>query len=638
MTQAPTPRPAADPAHYINYAELLDLRTKKFIVFGVLLALFLSALDQTIVSAALPRIVSELNGLNLYSWVTTAYLLSSAALVPIYGKLSDLYGRKPVLVFGIVVFLIGSALCGLSGEPFLGNLFGSAMMQLVVFRGLQGIGAAALATVAFAIVADLFEPRERAKYQGLFGAVFGLSSVVGPLLGGFLTDQLSWRWVFYVNVPIGLVALAVIFARMPRLASGLRGSVDYLGAVLIVIFTVPLLLALTWGADGTAGWTDAKMLALFGTSLAALLAFVFWERRHESPIVPLTLFADPTIAWTMTSRFLLGAGFLGAVLFLTLYLVNVAGFSATGAGLATLPLTLGFVIGAQGSGLLAARSGRYKSLLVGAYVVAVLAFWWLSTVQVDTPYGLLAARMFLVGLGLGPSVSLFTLAAQNAVAPYQIGVVTSVGTFFQQLGGTIGIALFGAILTSSLSSQLSTNLAAVVRDAPPQLQAQLQQFSPQGGARRSQGSFDVQKTKAQAAASVASAFDRQTAIIEAAVRSGDPARLSALQNDTRLSPEVRANLSRIPAAAIRSPQGQEQVISGLRRGIQPARQAAIRQTKDTIDAVGLAIRTSFAHAIAQIFRAGIGVMVLAFLAVLMLPDRRLDLRRPAPAAPPVSEG
>ena len=229
MTQAPTPRPAADPAHYINYAELLDLRTKKFIVFGVLLALFLSALDQTIVSAALPRIVSELNGLNLYSWVTTAYLLSSAALVPIYGKLSDLYGRKPVLVFGILVFLLGSALCGLSGEPFLGNLFGSAMMQLVVFRGLQGIGAAALATVAFAIVADLFEPRERAKYQGLFGAVFGLSSVVGPLLGGFLTDQLSWRWVFYVNVPIGLVALAVIFAKMPRLASGLKASVDYGG-------------------------------------------------------------------------------------------------------------------------------------------------------------------------------------------------------------------------------------------------------------------------------------------------------------------------------------------------------------------------------------------------------------------------
>ncbi|WP_288404071.1 MFS transporter, partial [uncultured Deinococcus sp.] len=232
MTQT---SPPATTGQHINYAETLDLRTKQLIVAGVLLGLFLSALDQTIVSTALPRIARELDGLSLYSWVTTAYLLTSSAMVPIYGKLSDLYGRKPILMIGIVIFLLGSALCGLSGEPFLGNLFGGGMMQLVVFRGVQGIGAAALASVAFAIVADIFAPRDRAKYQGLFGAVFGLSSVIGPLLGGFLTDSLSWRWVFYVNLPLGLIALAFIFAKMPRLASGLKAKVDYLGAALIIV-------------------------------------------------------------------------------------------------------------------------------------------------------------------------------------------------------------------------------------------------------------------------------------------------------------------------------------------------------------------------------------------------------------------
>ncbi len=467
--------------------------------------------------------------------------------------------------------------------------------------------------------------------------MFGLSSVVGPLLGGFLTDQLSWRWVFYVNVPIGLIALAFITAKMPRLESGLKGAVDYIGALLIIIFTVPLLLALTWGADGVYGWLDPTMLGLFALSLAALGAFIFWEGRHPSPIVPLSLFANPTISWTMAARFLLGAGFLGAVLFLTLYLINVQGFSATSAGLATLPLTLGFALGAQGSGLLAARSGRYKPLLIAAYLIAIAAFWWLSTIQVDTPYSLLAARMFLIGLGLGPSVSLFTLAAQNAVAPYQIGVVTSAGTFFQQMGGTIGIALFGAILTSTLSTQMTANLDPVIRQAPPQLQQQFEQFSggAGSGSARNQSSFDVDAARAQAGAGIAQGFSGQFALLEQTVRSGDPARFEALQQNPKLPAELRQQLSRVPAQAIRTPQGQEQVLAGLRAGMQAAQQQATQQADKTLDGVDLAIRTSFAQAIAQIFRTSILVMVLAFLAVLMLPDRRLEMNRPgAPGAEP----
>ncbi|SMB97492.1 MDR family MFS transporter [Deinococcus hopiensis] len=622
---------------HINYAETLDLRTKQFIIVGVLLGLFLSALDQTIVSTALPRITQELNGLPLYSWVTTAYLLTSCAMVPIYGKLSDLYGRKPILLVGIAVFLLGSALCGLSGEPFLGGLFGGGMMQLVVFRGVQGIGAAALATVAFAIVADIFEPRDRAKYQGLFGAVFGLSSVVGPLLGGFLTDGLSWRWVFYVNLPLGLIAIAFITAKMPRLASGLKAIIDYVGAALIVIFTVPLLLALTWGADGNYAWTSATVLGLFALSAAALVAFIFWEARHPSPIVSLSLFKLPTFTWVMIARFLMGAGFLGAVLFTTLYLVNVKGFSATGAGTATIPLTFGFILGAQSSGLIASRIGRYKKLLVGAFALATLAFWWLSTINADTSYPLLAARMVLVGVGLGPSVALFNLAVQNAVQPYQIGVATSAGTFFQQLGSTIGVAIFGTVLTSTLSTQFKQNFAEVARTAPPQLQAQIAKFQ-QGTASGGQGGqgFDLEAVKRQAEQGIRQSFAQQYAGIEQAIRSGDPAQFAALKNSPQVPAPLRTGLANIPNQAVQSPQGQTQILTRLRTGLDTAQAQALQQTDTTLDKVGRAVKVSFANSIARIYRFGIFVILLALLAVLFLPDRRLELRRPGSGVTPAA--
>jgi EmrB/QacA subfamily drug resistance transporter len=628
MTQTP---PSGVTGQHINYAETLDLRTKQLIVAGVLLGLFLSALDQTIVSTALPRIARELDGLSLYSWVTTAYLLTSSAMVPIYGKLSDLYGRKPILMIGIVIFLLGSALCGLSGEPFLGNLFGGGMMQLVVFRGVQGIGAAALASVAFAIVADIFAPRDRARYQGLFGAVFGLSSVIGPLLGGFLTDSLSWRWVFYVNLPLGLIALAFIFAKMPRLASGLKAKVDYLGAALIIVFTVPLLLALTWGADGNYAWGSPQLLGLFALSAVALVGFLFAESRHPSPIVPLGLFRNRTFTWVMISRFLVGAGFLGAILFLTLFLVNVRGFSATGAGTATIPLTIGFIIGAQSAGLIAARIGRYKWLIVGALSVATVAFIWLSTITADTPYALLAARMVLVGLGLGPTVSLFTLAAQNAVSRQEIGVATSSGTFFQQMGGTIGVALFGAVLTSALGSQFKTNFAEVVRDAPPQLQGQLQTL--QGGSGGAQGgqAFDAVAAKQKAEAGIKAGFAEQYQAIETAVRSGDPAQFAALKQNPQLPAALRSGLAGVPDQAVQSPAGQTQILTSVRQSFDTAQAEAITQTDRSLDGVGRAIKVSFANSVARIYAVGIFVIALALIAALFIPDRRLDGRGPQTA-------
>ncbi|MCP2013404.1 EmrB/QacA subfamily drug resistance transporter [Deinococcus sp. HSC-46F16] len=692
-----TPTPPAP----INYAQTLDLRTKRVILFGVLLGLFLSALDQTIVATALPRIVTDLNGLNLYTWVTTAYLLTNTALVPIYGKLSDLYGRKPILMFGIVVFLIGSALCGLSGEPFLGSLFGGGMEQLVVFRALQGIGAAALGSVAFAIVADLFEPIDRPRYQGLFGAVFGLSSVIGPLLGGFLTDQISWRWVFYVNLPIGLVAVAFIASRMPRLASGLTGRVDWLGAFLILLFSVPLLLALTWGADGIYAWGSPQVLGLFALSAVSLIAFLFSQARHPNPILPLHLFGNPTFAWGAVARFLIGAAFLGAILFLSLYLVQVQGVSATAAGTATIPLTVGLIIGAIGSGQVASRIGRYKPLMLGGLAVAALGFYALSTLTADTPYSGVVLRMVLLGLGLGPTLPLYTTALQLSVKPWEIGVATSSGQFFQQMGSTIGTAVFGALLTAGLGTNLAAQFSAQAAAAQGTVATTLRQIAGQvrdGGGQTGQDRSATPRTPEQiredfaalrqnvtraietgdrtaiaaiqaapglpteakarltdvpaggVAAGVRATFAQTEAALSAAVEGGDPARVAALAADGRLPAALRERLAEIPAVALATPQGRAGILAGLRQGLRAAlptaasgaeRQAlaaALRGVNDG-EAVALASarasRVAFAETIAGIYRVSVGLVLLAFLATLMMPNLTMPTRRSGERLAPV---
>ncbi|GAA5512152.1 putative multidrug resistance protein MdtD [Deinococcus carri] len=625
------PTPPGSPPQRIDYAQTLDMATKRVILFGVLLGLFLSALDQTIVATAMPRIAADLHGLNLYTWVTTAYLLTNTALVPIYGKLSDLYGRKPVLMFGIAVFLLGSALCGLSGEAFLGNLFGGGMMQLVVFRGLQGVGAAALGSVAFAIIADLFEPAERPRYQGLFGAVFGLSSVIGPLLGGFLTDNISWRWVFYVNLPLGLIALAFIATRMPRLASGLQAKVDWLGAFFILLFTVPLLLALTWGADHTYAWTSPTLLSMFGLSAAALVGFLFTESRHSSPILPLTLFRNPTFAWGAVARFLVGAGFLGAILFLSLYLVQVQGVSATKAGTATIPLTVGLIIGSIGAGQIASRIGRYKPLMLVGLVLAGLGFFSLSTLNADTPYSGVVLRMVLLGLGLGPALPLYTTALQLSVKPWEIGVATSAGQFFQQMGSTIGTAIFGAVLTAGLTSNLSTQFAAQAaaqqgtvattlrsigdrirsnegssasqdRNATPQTPAQIRATfatlrrnvtqAIETGDRTAIAAIQKDPTlPAEAkrqltnlpaggvAAGVRAGFNQTYSAIAGAVNSGDPARLAAVAANPQLPAELRARLAQIPPQALQNPQARAGILAGIKQGLDAAAPAAAQQAQ-----------------------------------------------------------
>ena len=449
---------------------------RKITIIALLIVFLLSALDQTIVSTAMPRIVSELQGLNLYSWVTTAYLLSSTVMVPIYGKLNDIHGRKPVLVSGVVLFMLGSGLSGLSGQFGDLPILGGGMTQLIVFRAIQGLGGGALFTSAFAIVADLFPPRERGKFSGLFGASFGVASVLGPLIGGFFTDLgttwivgipiAGWRWVFYTNLPLSLLSLFMIIAKMPKLTHRAPGRIDFLGAALIVITFVPLLLALSWGGRDYP-WNSHAILTLLGVAAAGLVAFLITESVVTNPIVSLGLFRNRVFATCNAASFVVSMAFFGSITFLPLYMQLGQGVAATTSGLAILPLMLGLIVSSTVSGQLVTRTGRYKPFMVGGAVMMLLGLYLVSKVGVHTTPRDLAWRMLIFGIGLGPSQSLFSLAVQNAAPPNQLGVATSASQFFRQIGSTVGVAIFGAVMTH--------NLAAAAAAAPraPGEQAQV---------------------------------------------------------------------------------------------------------------------------------------------------------------------
>jgi len=434
-----------------------------------MIVFLLSALDQTIVSTAMPVIISQLHGLELYSWVTTAYLLSSTVMVPVWGKLGDLYGRKPVLLAGIGLFLFGSWLSGLAGEFGTLPLLGGGMVQLVVFRAIQGLGGGALFTTAFAIIADLFPPRERGKFAGLFGGVFGLASAVGPLLGGYFTDHGTvsiaghvvegWRWVFYLNLPVGLVALFMVIAKMPKLSHAAKGSIDYLGAVLIAAACIPLLLALTFGGQKYA-WDSPAVLGLLAMFVICTILFVIVEKRVKDPIIHMELFSNKVFAWANTAGFFSSMSFLSVVAFLPLFMQLGQGVQATTSGLSTLPLMLGLIVAATISGRLVTRTGRYKPFMLFGMAVLLLATFLMSQMTHHTTRLDLGWRMAVLGIGLGPLQSLYGVAIQNAVPMNRIGVVTSANQFFRQIGSTVGVAIFGTLLTNNLNTKLTAWAAA----------------------------------------------------------------------------------------------------------------------------------------------------------------------------------
>lgn len=423
-------------------------RREVLLVFvALMLGMFLASLDQTIVATALPTIVGELGGISHLSWVVTAYLLTSTTSAPLYGKLSDLYGRKVMFQIAIAVFLVGSILCGLA----------TSMGQLIAFRAVQGIGAGGLIVMALTIIGDVLSPRERGRYQGYMGSVFAVSSVGGPLLGGFIVDNLDWRWVFFVNIPIGLAAMAATTRFLQLPVKRREHSIDYLGASFLVSGVTAALLVTVWGGSEYE-WASPQILGLAAAAAILLSLFVWQERRAPEPILPLRLFRNPTFTITSTAGFIVGVAMFGGIVFLPLFLQAVIGVSPTHSGLLLVPLMAGLLFSSIASGRRISRHGRYKRYPIAGMAIASVGLYLLSTMGPATGLVTASTHMLVLGLGIGLVMQVLVIAVQNAVDVDDLGVATSSQSFFRSLGGSFGTALFGAVLSSRLVLEIARRL------------------------------------------------------------------------------------------------------------------------------------------------------------------------------------
>jgi EmrB/QacA subfamily drug resistance transporter len=651
---------------------------KRLILTASMLVLLLGALDQTIVSTAMPRIIEQLRGLEMYAWVTTAYMLTSTVAVPIYGKLSDMFGRKPILVLGLLVFLAGSALCGMSGE--FGDLpvLGSGMTQLIVFRAVQGIGGGALMTSAFAVIADLYPPRERGRMFGLFGAVFGLATIIGPFIGGFFTDHgtvtlfgyevAGWRWIFYVNLPLGLLALFMILRRMPLIRHRGAGRVDYLGAVLVVTTLVPLLLALSLGGTRYA-WDSGRIVGLFVASGVSLIVFLWVESRAADAILPLRLFRVRTFRVATLGSFVVNMAFLGVVMFMPLYMQVVQGINATQSGLALLPLMGALIVSTTVSGRLVTRTGRYKPFMVGGGVILLVGVISLTGIRSDTSTLDLAWRLALTGIGLGPAQGLFNLVIQNAVPIEDLGTATSMSQFSRQLGSTVGVALFGTFFTNSLTAELPRHtplMPGAIEHRIDLSHAQAQAMDESRVRELVRSALDeryavIERAYRQDADAVAEILadpripedvksglrdggihgrihrklEQRAAEVEAEIESGQAGRDRLLESSD-LSQKLKAQLANIPERALRDPalraevadlfrnailaQEETMVSRATERSLQVIRDALASYAEQLIARTRQGIREAFSISIADMLRRSVWIVALGLAIVLLIPE------------------
>ena len=461
---------------------------------GVMLAMFLGSLDQTIVGTAMPRIISDLGGFSHYTWVTTAYIITSAVAIPITGKLTDMYGRKSFYVAGLVIFTVGSLLSGLS----------QTMTQIIMFRGLQGIGAGIMMANAFTVIGDLFPPAERGKYQGLISAVFGVSAIIGPLLGGFLTDNLSWHWVFFVNVPLGVLIILLFIFFFPNFRpDSPKHKIDYLGVVTFILTVVPLMLALSWGGIEYP-WISIPIIAMFVFSVVMGIIFVRIENRSQGPIIPMWLFRNRIIAISEVGIFFTAFGMFGGIIFIPLFFQGVLGASATTSGSFLTPMMLGMVAGSFISGQFLSRAGGHYRLQ-GAIGLALMALGiaLLSRMTMETSYTRAIANIVITGFGLGITMPLYTIVVQNVVPYNVLGVATSSTAFMRSIGGAVGLAIFGSVMNNRFAYEFVSSLPPTIKaiippeqlaslaynpqalvspEAQAQLRSVLEQLGPQGGA------------------------------------------------------------------------------------------------------------------------------------------------------------
>ncbi len=430
------------------------------IMLGLMASLLMSALDSTIVGTAMKKIVDDLKDIQSYAWPFTIYMLCSTIAIPVFGGLSDIFGRKHIFLSGIVIFLAGSVLSGTS----------QSMLQLIIYRGLQGIGGGIVVSSVFTIVADLFDAKKRGKYMGIVTSMFGLASVVGPLIGGFLTDNLSWRWIFYINIPIGIAAVILIFINMPNFkTAGVRKSIDIKGIISLTLALIPMLLAFSWAGKDYA-WSSVEIIGMLVFSVLMLIVFVFIESKSKNPIIPLVLFKDRAINISMLVAFLTNALMFAAIMFLPYFVQGVLGSSASTSGAITTPMMLALLLTSNITGIMVSKKSKSKGFIILAFVLMSLGTWLLSSMGVTTPYYKVIVFMVILGFGIGITMPIANIAAQNAAPREQLASVTSVVQFFRNIGGTIGSAIFGTIMTTSMNLGLSKiDLSHVPENVQPLL-------------------------------------------------------------------------------------------------------------------------------------------------------------------------